>query len=130
MTDIAERLNLESAKLVKVETQESNQDRKAKRAEEKALKKKQAEPTSPSAMELTQQLFGVPQLGFSVQEEREKAIPIFDPFLMGENAQRFLKALDPVVEIYEYFFSILTLERPRDSFFILLLLSNVNICFE
>jgi hypothetical protein len=35
---------------------------------------------------MTQQLFGVPQLGFSVQEEREKAIPIFDPFLMGENA--------------------------------------------
>ena len=86
MTDIAERLNLESAKLVKQDSTEAKQERKAKKAEEKALKKKQAEPTSPSAMELTQQLFGVPQLGFSVQEEREKAIPIFDPFLMGENA--------------------------------------------
>jgi len=49
---------------------------------------------------------------------------------MGENAQRFLKALDPVVGIYEYFFSILTLEHPRESCFILLLLSNIIICFE
>jgi len=35
-----------------------------------------------------------------------------------------------VVGIYEYLFSILTLERPRESFFILLLLSNIIICFE
>ena len=70
MTDIAERLNLESAKLVKVDSSEVKQDtRKSKKGEEKADKKgKQPEPTSPSAMELTQQLFGVPQLGFSVQE--------------------------------------------------------------
>lgn len=67
MTDIAERLNLESAKLVKQETSsEAKQEHKAKKAEEKANKKKQAEPTSPSAMEMTQQIFGVPQLGFSV----------------------------------------------------------------
>jgi hypothetical protein len=43
MTDIAERLNLESAKLVKQESEHSNlskEERKGKKSEEKELRKK------------------------------------------------------------------------------------------
>lgn len=65
-----------------------------------------------------------------MQDQREKAIPVFDPFLMGDNFKRFLMTLDGPVLLYEYLYSIMTLENPKESFFVLLLFTNIIIYFE
>ena len=44
-----------------------------------------------------------------MREQKEKAIPGFDPFLMGDNFQRFLRSIDVPVMIYEYLFSVFTI---------------------
>jgi hypothetical protein len=38
--------------------------------------------------------------------------------------------LDGPVLLYEYLFSIMTLENPKESFFVLLLFTNIIIYFE
>ena len=77
---------------------------------------------------MTQNLFTIPNLGLN--SYKDKAIPVFDPFLMGENFQKFVKSLDYVVNIYEYVHAIFTLDNPKESFFVLLLISNIIMYFE
>ena len=55
---------------------------------------------------------------------------MFDPFLMGDNFQKFLKSLDGAVAAYEMVFKIMTLEKPKESFFYLVLFSNIIVYFE
>ncbi len=65
-----------------------------------------------------------------MQEHKEKAIPGFDPFLMGDNFQRFLKSIDPVVMAYEYIFSVIMLESPKETLFFLSIASLIILYFE
>lgn len=65
-----------------------------------------------------------------MQEHKEKAIPGFDPFLMGDNFQRFLKSIDPVVMLYEYVFSVVMLENTKETIFFLNLATLVILFYE
>lgn len=62
--------------------------------------------------------------------QREKAIPVFDPFLMGDNFQRFLKSLDGIVTVYEYLHKIFTLVKPKESFFVLNFMTLLILYYE
>lgn len=66
-----------------------------------------------------------------MREERAKAIPVFDPFLMGDNFQRFLKSLDGLVYAYEFVHSAITLQGDtRLNILWLVLFSNVILWWE
>ncbi|CDW73311.1 tectonin beta-propeller repeat-containing protein 1 [Stylonychia lemnae] len=140
MADITQRLNIEASKVIKHEQPEeqktatmnhnssspgffaslqinkdSDKNKKSNRAKSQERETKQAS-SMPSSLEITQQLFAIPNLGFSMQEQREKAIPGFDPFLMGDNFQRFLRSIDVPVQIYEYLFQIFTIQNSKETF--------------
>ena len=65
-----------------------------------------------------------------MQEQKEKAIPGFDPFLMGDNFQRFLKSIDPLVMTYEYVFSVFTIQSPKETVFFLNIATLVILFYE
>jgi hypothetical protein len=66
-----------------------------------------------------------------MRDERAKAIPVFDPFLMGDNFQRFLKSLDGLVYAYEFMHGVVTLEgNVRENVLWLVLFSNVILWWE
>lgn len=65
-----------------------------------------------------------------MRDERAKAIPVFDPFLMGDNFQRFLKSLDGVVYAYEFLYGVMTLREGKESVMWLVIISNLILYWE
>lgn len=80
MSEFTQKLNLEAANQSKLETETPRRQAKRRQAQDDSVL-----DHLPSTLEVTQQMFGIPQLGFTMREERAKAIPVFDPFLMGDN---------------------------------------------
>jgi hypothetical protein len=65
-----------------------------------------------------------------MSDHKEKAIPGFDPLLLTDNFQRFLRSLDAPVAGYEYVHRILTLENTKESVLVLILVSNIIMYYE
>ena len=61
---------------------------------------------------------------------KENAIPGLDPFLMGDNFQKFMKSLTYPVAGYEYIHKVFTIESAKETFFVLIFLSNVILYYE